>query len=67
MALEEWGHGSVYEPNVTFADGRWKMWFVAGSNQDLLVFFDGSYRNEEPSGFPFAVTLGCLEIERPPS
>jgi hypothetical protein len=173
-ATEEWERGSVYEPNVLYADGRWKMWYVAGSNQDdylvqgfsesedgrtgwspheafapaeekvfdfcvqpvaggyeavfsrvwvakseappttglwwcrsdtpssnradwsepvqimtaaergwhagpwkpswrasetdprrLLVFFDGSYRKDEPGGFPFAFTLGCLETDRP--
>jgi hypothetical protein len=33
-AAEEWEHGSVYEPNVLYADGMWKMWYVAGSNHD---------------------------------
>lgn len=37
-ANEEWEHGSVYEPNVIYHDGKWKMWYVAGSNQeDYLV------------------------------
>jgi hypothetical protein len=37
-ANEEWERGSVYEPNVIYHDGKWKMWFVAGSNQeDYLV------------------------------
>jgi hypothetical protein len=29
---EEWERGSVYEPNVVWADGKWRMWYVAGSN-----------------------------------
>ena len=34
----EWEHGSVYEPNLIYADGVWKLWYVAGSNQeDYLV------------------------------
>ncbi len=38
VAKEDWEHGSVYEPNVVYADGAWKMWYVAGSNQeDYLV------------------------------
>jgi hypothetical protein len=38
LANEEWEHGSVYEPNLIYHDGRWKMWYVAGSNQaDYLV------------------------------
>lgn len=37
-AAEEWERGSVYEPNLIYADGMWKMWYVAGSNQgDYLV------------------------------
>jgi hypothetical protein len=174
VAVEGWERGSVYEPNLLYANGTWKMWYVAGSNQDdylvqgfaesadgrtgwsarkrfalpeeklfdfcvqpvesgyeavfsrvwvakssppdttglwwcradtpsadradwsepiqimtaaecvwhagpwkpawryaendpsrTLVFFDGLYRKHEAGGFPFAFTLGCLEIERP--
>ena len=37
-AKEEWEHGSVYEPNLIYHEGKWKMWYVAGSNQeDYLV------------------------------
>jgi len=38
VANEDWERGSVYEPNVIYADGKWKMWYVAGSNhEDYLV------------------------------
>ncbi len=33
-ANEEWEHGSVYEPNLVYHDGKWKMWCVAGSNHE---------------------------------
>lgn len=33
-ANEDWERGSVYEPNLVYADGKWKMWYVAGSNLD---------------------------------
>jgi len=37
-ANQDWEHGSVYEPNLIYHDGRWKMWYVGGSNQeDYLV------------------------------
>jgi hypothetical protein len=37
-ANEDWEHGSVYEPNLLYHDGKWKMWYVAGSNhEDYLV------------------------------
>jgi hypothetical protein len=34
QASEEWEHGSVYEPNLIYHDGKWKMWYVAGSNYE---------------------------------
>ena len=33
VANQDWERASVYEPNLIYADGRWKMWYVAGSNQ----------------------------------
>lgn len=38
VANEEWERGSVYEPNLIYHDGKWKLWYVAGSNhEDYLV------------------------------
>jgi hypothetical protein len=38
VANEPWEHGSVYEPNLIYHDGKWKIWYVAGSNhEDYLV------------------------------
>lgn len=31
---EEWEHGSVCEPNLIYHDGKWKMWYAAGSHQE---------------------------------
>lgn len=37
-ANEAWEHGSVYEPNLIYHDGKWKMWYVSGANhEDYLV------------------------------
>jgi hypothetical protein len=37
-ATEDWEHASVYEPNLVYHDGKWKMWYVAGSNgEDYIV------------------------------
>jgi|HubBroStandDraft_5_1064220.scaffolds.fasta_scaffold112387_2 hypothetical protein len=33
-ATEDWEHGSVFEPNLIYHDGKWKMWYVAGSNHE---------------------------------
>ena len=45
--------------------GPWKPSWRYDESGRVLVFFDGGYRKDEPGGFPFAFTLGCLEIERP--
>ena len=38
VANQDWEHESVYEPNLIYHDGKWRMWYVAGSNQeDYLV------------------------------
>jgi hypothetical protein len=34
IAAEEWEHGSVFEPNVLYDEGIWKMWYVAGSHHE---------------------------------
>jgi hypothetical protein len=36
-ANEAWEHGSVYEPNLIYRDGKWRMWYVAGSNQEDYI------------------------------
>jgi len=33
-ANEEWERGSVYEPNLVYHAGKWRLWYVAGSNQE---------------------------------
>lgn len=33
-ATADWEHGSVYEPNLIYHDGMWRMWYVAGANED---------------------------------
>jgi hypothetical protein len=37
VANEDWEHGSVYEPNLIYDEGKWKMWYVAGSNQEDYI------------------------------
>jgi hypothetical protein len=36
-ANEDWEHGSVYEPNLIYHDGKWKMWYVAGANHEGYI------------------------------
>jgi len=46
-ANEYWERGSVYEPNLIYRDGNWKMWYVAGANRDDYLVHGYS---ESPDG-----------------
>lgn len=35
-ASEDWEHGSVYEPNLVYHAGKWKIWYVAGSTTKTI-------------------------------
>lgn len=37
VANEPWEHGSVYEPHLLYHEGKWKMWYVSGSNQEDYI------------------------------
>ena len=55
MTAEDRGwHSGAWKPSLQFPDER---------GPRALVFFDGSYRTSDPGPFPFAFTLGCLEID----
>jgi hypothetical protein len=55
MTAENCGwHSGPWKPSVHHSE--------TDSNR-LLVFFDGIYRTNESGPFPFAFTLGCLELE----
>jgi hypothetical protein len=61
-ATEEWEHGSVYEPNVIYADGAWKMWYVAGANQDdYLVHGFAESKNGRTGWSPHATFVAASE------
>jgi hypothetical protein len=34
VADAAWEHGSVFEPNLIYEGGEWKMWYVAGSHHE---------------------------------
>lgn len=54
-ADREW-HSGPWKPSFQFQEEF---------HNCALVFFDGSYRTKDPGPFPFAFTLGCLEIDLP--
>lgn len=47
--------------------GPWKpsFQFDPQTRTRAIVFFDGVYRTDDPGPFPFAFTVGCLEIDLP--
>jgi hypothetical protein len=47
--------------------GPWKPSFQFGENlgERALVFFDGMYGTGDPGPFPFAFTLGCVDVYLP--
>ena len=62
-ALDDW---SPPVQIMTAADrgwhsGPWKPSFEFRGANEIVVFFDGVYRTDDPGPFPFAFTLGCLE------
>lgn len=43
-ANEKWEDGSVFEPNLIYHDGKWKMWYVAGK-------VSGNINADEPDDY----------------
>src|SRR6185437_10888012 len=52
-------HSGPWKPSLAFPD--------PGSRRAAVfpafIFFDGLYRTADPGPFPFAFTLGCLELD----
>jgi len=51
VATEEWERGSVYEPNLIYHDGKWKLWYVAGSNQENYLVHGYAESEDGKSGW----------------
>jgi hypothetical protein len=59
IANEDWERGSVYEPNLIYHDGKWKMWCVAGSNhEDYLIHVMQRAAMALPAGANMLFLLG---------
>lgn len=50
-ATEVWERGSVFEPNVIYAEGAWKIWYVAGSTQEDYIVHGFSESEDGKSGW----------------
>jgi len=62
-ANEEWEHGSVYEPNLIYHDGKWKMWYVAGSNQENYLVQGYAESADGRNGWSSRVIFAPPEIK----
>lgn len=51
VAEEPWEHGSVFEPNLIWHDGRWKLWYVAGSNHENYLVHGYAESEDGRSGW----------------
>jgi hypothetical protein len=47
--------------------GPWKPSFQYDETvpRRMFVFFDGIYKTNDPGPFPYAFTLGCVQVDRP--
>ena len=50
-AAQDWELGSVYEPNVIYHDGKWKLWYVAGSNAENHLVHGYAESDDGKSGW----------------
>jgi hypothetical protein len=67
--LSDWSHPIqiMTADDRDWHSGPWKPSFQFDEQLEerALVFFDGLYRTSDPGPFPFAFTLGCLDIKLP--
>jgi hypothetical protein len=63
VANEDWEHGSVYEPNLIYHDGKWKMWYVAGSNQENYLIHGYAESQDGRSGWSKHVIFAPPEFK----
>jgi hypothetical protein len=63
VATEEWERGSVYEPNLIYHDGKWKLWYVAGSNHADYLVHGYAESEDGRSGWSKHVRFGPPEMK----
>jgi len=63
IATEDWEHGSVYEPNLIYHDGKWRMWYVAGSNHGNYIVHGYSESDDGVTGWSKHVIFAPPEMK----
>jgi hypothetical protein len=62
-ANEAWEHGSVFEPNLLYHDGKWKMWYVAGSNHENYLVHGYTESEDGVTGWSPHATFASPEMK----
>jgi len=62
-ANEEWEHGSVFEPNLIYHDGKWKMWYVAGSNHENYLVHGYAESSDGVTGWSKHIIFALPEMK----
>jgi hypothetical protein len=62
-ANQIWERGSVYEPNLVYHDGKWRMWYVAGSNHEDYLVQGYSESSDGRTGWSEHIVFGAPEMK----
>src|SRR3984885_14957622 len=62
-ANEDWEHGSVYEPNLIYHGGKWKMWYVAGSNHENYLVHGYAESDDGATGWSRHILFAPPEMK----
>lgn len=62
-ATEEWEHGSVFEPNLIYHGGKWKMWYVAGSNHNNYLIHGYAESDDGVTGWSERLVFALPEMK----
>jgi hypothetical protein len=62
-ANEDWEHGSVFEPNLIYHDGKWKIWYVAGSNHENYLVHGYAESDDGVGGWSRHTVFASPEVK----
>jgi hypothetical protein len=62
-ANEEWEHSSVFEPNLIYHGGKWKMWYVAGSNHENYLVHGYAESDDGATGWSRHILFAPPEMK----
>lgn len=60
---ETWEHGSVFEPNLIYHHGKWKLWYVAGSTRENYLVHGYSESEDGASNWTAPIMFAPPEMK----